>query len=67
MILDFQQPTMIEGIIAFPDFAFANLPAQASDIKETNSIVGSVGTALSITGSVSRTSQSTPTPPFPGT
>ncbi len=67
MILDMQQSTMIEGFIAFPDFAFAGLPSQPSSIAEKTSITGgSAGSAASIGGTVGQTSQAVGNTPFPG-
>lgn len=34
MIFDLQQPTMLEGMMVFPEWCFANLPVQSKNIKE---------------------------------
>ena len=53
MLIDYEQPIMIGGIIVFPDFAYANLPRQPGTIKDTVTIGGSTGgTVVRIAGSV---------------
>ena len=52
MILDFQQVTTIEGVVAFPDWAFAALPKPDSDMHETVILIGASSSSVNITGSV---------------
>ena len=53
MILDMQEPTLQEGMIIFPDWVFANLPLQPSQLVETEVIQGGAGSeSMSITGSI---------------
>lgn len=48
MIFDFQN-LMVEGIVAFPDFVFPNLPKQGQ-VGEIIFIQGSAGNAPNIDG-----------------
>lgn len=53
MIIDFQQVTLAGDIITFPDFAYAPLPKQTTEIKDTITLDGSnTGSTISIGGSV---------------
>lgn len=50
MIIDMEQPVMADGLIAFPDWGFAVVPLQSSQIKETVLITGRSDASVSITG-----------------
>ncbi len=52
MEFDYQQSSMVGGVLSFPNFPFGVLPTQTSAIKETISIGGQYSTSISITGSV---------------
>jgi len=53
MFFDYQQQIVVGGIQAYPDYAFVDVPKQASQLIETNTIQGNNSTgAISITGSV---------------
>ena len=53
MVIDFQQPIMVEGMLTFPEWAFTAQPLQPSQVMETEFITGSsTGTTVSITGAV---------------
>lgn len=52
MILDQQYATVGENILDFPDWVFADLPAQPNQIKETVFLGGSANSSVSLTGDV---------------
>ena len=52
MTFEFQQQTLMEGILAFPSYPFVPLPKQPSEVIETILIMGSSSTAQAITGIV---------------
>lgn len=52
MILDFQQTTLVEGVVAFPEWVFTAEPKPDSEMHETVFIVGSSPNSQQIIGDV---------------
>lgn len=67
MLLDMNQGTVLEGVMIFPDYVFANVPKAPTGMQETDFITGVGGkSAMSIGGSVNTPAGTNPIF-FPGT
>ncbi len=51
MFLDMQESSMVEGMLAFPDYPFANLPRQGP-IIEQKFLCGESSSIISLQGSL---------------